>query len=451
MRKGRSSLLVVVAVFLQGCPSDSAKDVVASPQGGTAAVAAAWTTLGAVEYHGASNKTEIWANGPNASAKIQLTNLYPHAFVDPDPEAADADEIWVIGRVGLATVIRSYRDTNGDDIVEAATGTDLIAASAHPSVVDSAAFDPDSGALYMLEQGTGDVYRATDTNADLRPDVLSQTPFVRGTWTPAEPGPVWLDYADPDTGIVTQIPGGVSALATCVIAPTGNSVQLVATLSIELARVTDTNGDGVVDTATVESATAVAVPEINHIPPVANLSRLSIGGSEGATVQIQKVDAAGGVLAVLASGTVSNKHLAVTLPAGLIAGELVRAYDVTNSLAGEAHEVLPAAIYLYPPGEPILVDVEEAETLVLEGVNLNRVTEVSLRHVIGGTEPALDLDFSVAADGKSITVEIPALGDAWEGHAVVFCGNGDVGGGESEYGIVAVAACKAETAGSGGG
>jgi len=193
VRTGQSRLaLVVLVASLQACTSESAKEIVTAPLEGGPVAATAWTTIGAVEYRGASNKTEIWAHGSTVNAKIELTSIYPHAFVDPEPDATDPDELWVIGRVDSATVLRAYTDTNGDDVVEVATGTDLIAGAAHPTVVTAVAFDPDSGTLYMLEAGTGDVYRATDTNTDLRPDSLSQTPFVRGTWSPAEPSPVWL-------------------------------------------------------------------------------------------------------------------------------------------------------------------------------------------------------------------------------------------------------------------
>ena len=250
---------------------------------------------------------------------------------------------------------------------------------------------------------------------------------------------------------MAQIPGEVSALARQLIAPTANSVLLMASLSVELARVTDTNGDGVADAATVEAETAVIAPEIHHIPLVANLPRLSVTASEGAFVQIQKVDASGVVLGVLGSGTVSENSLAVTLTAGLAEGDLVSARDVPNNLSSETHEVLPAALYLYQPDEPIVVDVDEAAVLAIEGVNLDRVTTVKLRHVLGGTQSELELEFTVAADGKSIAVDMPVLGEDWEGHAIVFCGNGNVEEGESEYGIVAIAACKEDSAGSGGG
>lgn len=461
----KSVVQAALLIICVGCgsASDSPQTLQSTTQGGgtPTVVATARATVGSIEYRGASRSTMVWANGPGINEHLDLGDLYPHAFLDPEAAGVGAAELWVIGRVGTGTVIRAYTDSNADGVIDPATGTTLVASVARPTVVEAAAFDPDSGALYLLERDTSDVFRATDTNADQRPDTLSQTPFIAGTWSPAEPGPVWLDYTDPETGQASQLPGGISSMATHLIAPTANSVQLMATLAVEIGRATDTNGDGVADVATAEAATAVIDPEIFHTPLVANLDRVTVGGTEGATIELQVVDSTGSVLAVLESGTIADGHLVLELAVGLAEGDLLRAFDTTNSRASETREVHPAAIYLHQPPEPLLVSTDQAATIVLTGVNLDRVTDVSLRQTLGGTQSPLPLTFTVATGGKSVSIEIPVLGDNWDGHAILFCckeeeqegGGGGGGGIESkvEYGIVTMAVCKAETGGSSGG
>jgi hypothetical protein len=165
----------------------------------------------------------------------------PHQAFSPGT-AGVVGELWVVGRASTGLQLRSYRDTNADGLVEAASASVLISSDL-TIMVYSVAFDPTSGALYMLHVGPGDIYRARDTNSDHVPETLSETPFVAGTWDPAYVEPQVIEYEDPETLQTEMYADGLSAKATDL-----SNAEVSAVYAVPVGLFRDTDGDDVADT-----------------------------------------------------------------------------------------------------------------------------------------------------------------------------------------------------------
>jgi len=439
-----SSLFLCALAAIAGCGRENQATLVATVQSsGTGTARTDFLAVYGIHYSSDSSSTELTVHD-EAAESVELSDFYPHKLMYPS-DLTEGIEVWIVGRTATQTQLRAYTDADADRIIDASTATVLFTGT-EPKTVLAAAFDAASGTLYLLDDD-GDLYRAVDTNGDSRPDTISAVPFTAATWDPEMPDPVWLEVEDPETGEVELIPGGRSATATALLDPDATGVTLMASMA-EIGRVQDDTGDGVADTLIELEETAVVDPAILDDPLVANRTRIHVRASTGATVELQRVDENDVLIDVLATGVAAEQGVTFSLGTGLGEGDRVRAKDTTNDRISETLEVGEAVIVVYAPASPLIIDVDEAISLVVEGANLSRVAVVSLRQqfVDAPTQLTLDLEFEVAADGKSMTVEIPILGEDWDGYAVLFC---CADGTAAEYGMLTLAACKNEVGGGG--
>lgn len=406
-------------------------------------------TLNGVHYSCKATEPKLLFSTEESSfGDISLSGLAPHLLVGPGT-AGGTGELWVVGHDTTTGHIKivAYTDQNSDGVVQSATATLLVTASAYINA-SAHAFDPLSGTLYILDSVSGDVYRAIDTTADHRPDSLDVTPLVAGSWDPNEPEPQFITYIDPDTSAPETHPAGLTAQATHLWRPTPTSVYVTATPSFEIGTFTDTDADGVADAvSSVRTASGEPPRNING-PLVAGMIAIEVYGSIDANVELREVDENGVPLSTLASTVLAQGSGFIQLSTPLEEGMLVRLVDTSNNLEGVVLSVDAQRFHVDESSEGFwLLDPDVAGTLTWSGSSLDQVASVLLREHSSEGAGELSLTFQVAGDGRSISVDVPVLGDSWDGRAIiVLC---DAGGDECKHMFGAL--CKEGDAGGSGG
>ena len=377
--------------------------------------------------------------------QLSLGGFYPQLMFVPWSPAPE-DELWILGGDGNGQVaLRVYTDDDGDGLIDPSTATVLFTGQ-RPDVVRLAAYDPGSGTLYLQELGTSHIYRARDTNADLRPDTLDQTPFADGSWMGPGNAPRVFVETDPETGEEQEIPAGLASYAARLKNAESDRVTVAA-----IAVFVDTNADGVADDLIDYLSSAKGPPSVLGGRLVAGMHEVEVIGSFDADVELREVDAQGNVLQVLGSVHLVGGHGILFLASELDAAVRVALRDITNNIDGHTHIVGAEKLYLGQPAA-VVIQTGEAVTLTLDGANLDRVTSVTLSSSEAEGPADLALTFATAADGRSITVDVTSLADAWDGHAMLrFDGEEEEEEEEPERAVVAADVCKGQGGGSSGG
>jgi hypothetical protein len=406
-------------------------------------------TLDGVHY--SCNATEpvlLFSTEGSSFGEIPLSGLAPHLLVGPGTAGATG-ELWVVGHdttTGHLKIV-AYTDQNSDGVVESTSATLVVTVSAFINAT-AHAFDPLSGTLYVLDGVSGNIYRAVDTNADHRPDSIQVTPFVAGSWNPNESEPQFITYIDPETGTPETHPAGLTAQATHLWRAALASVYATATPSFEVGTFTDITGDGIADAvSSVRTTTGVPPRNING-PLVEGMTAIEVYGSIDANVELRLVDENGAPLSTLGSTVLTQGSDFIQLSSPLEEGMLVRLVDTSNNLEGVVLAIDAQRFHVDESADgPWLLDPNVAATLTWTGSSLDQIASVVLREHSSEGTAEVSLTFQVAGDGRSISVDIPALGDSWDGRAIiVLC---DAGGDECKHMFGAL--CKEGDVGGSGG
>jgi len=441
-----SFTLTVALTFVSGCtdtpsPTQIVKQAqLAAPE---ELLETSSVVVGDYTYFSDSDTSEVRRLGGDGWAQFP----FPDAFIPYALLAPKSNELWVLGRGAVALELRSY-DLDVAGNVETATHAALFTSTVDVSI-GAIAFDEDSGTLYMLHFGVGDIYVARDTSGDLVPDEVQSALFVKGNWDPDELEPQVIEFEDPETGQTMHLNNGLSAKAGQLSDATANSVYASAPPGIEVGLFKDTDGDGVADEVEDVIPFTVVPPIITNGPVVTGMKILLISGTDGAFVELQKLHPDDTVDQILATVELENGSAFVELAMALAEGDRLRTKDTTNDETGAIVEVAPAQIHIDTPvSGPLLVDVTEGvATLTLEGANLNRVQSIGLRQELGGLTETLT--FTVAQDGRSITINFPGLPEDWDGTAFLDISEGDIADDDEPFYYIFCVLCTVDDEGSG--
>lgn len=351
------------------------------------------------------------------TGELALQGFFPQCLFAFEP-SGQAHQLWVVGGDGEGVVtLRSFSDTNTDGVIDVGSAVDLLSGD-RPDVTVGVAYDPMSGTMFLLEAGTGNVYRARDTNSDSRPDTLDPTPFIDGRWTgPGSTEPRVHEFIDPETSETILVPAGLSAYARSLVDPHPSRVTLPGIAAFE-----DTDADGVADAFAEYPVEQVVPPAVLTGRLVAGMTRVKVLGTGVASVELRQVDEQGMVIGTLGGTNLISGYGVITLSSGLTEDERVVLHDTTNNSTGDAHTVLPAAAYVEQPIGITGVHPGTAAELVFMGANLDLVTGVKLvARSIDGPED-LPLSYQVGQGSSQIQVQIPSLSESWVGSAeITFC------------------------------
>ena len=279
--------------------------------------------------------------------------------------AIDANEHWTLYR---------YHDVTGDGAPDASTQTLLIATGA-PSYITDLAFTPGGSRCYLLDRRCQDVRLATDTNSDGWIDQLQATPFAMSeTWPTLLSGRV-LD--------------AVSSAAVRVREFSSTQLADIALFPADVY--TDTDADSVADTSDAETPFAVT-PFITGPLPYAGQTSLLVGTpahGTGPAIEIWTLDAAGGDVALLGSGTPTGAGevgaVSVPLSPSLIEGQSLGVRFVRRTASQLQLQVLPALPQVVSVVPYFIATGTSATTVLLQGANFSASTSVTLIHSDGTT------------------------------------------------------------------
>jgi hypothetical protein len=263
--------------------------------------------------------------------------------------------------------------------------------------------------------------------------------------------PQVIEYEDPETLQTEMYADGLSAKATDLSGAEASGVYASAAPGTEVGLFRDTNGDGVADVVDEALPTNLVEPSIVNSPLVDGMKYILVAGSIGASVQIVTLNPDDTVSEVLSTMMLENGSASVTLATPLGEEARVQARDTTNSLYGLVETVGTATLHIDPTTTgPVAIDVTEVTTLVLKGANLDRVETVVLHHESSGLAPQ-SLTFTVSADGRSITIDVPALPETWEGVGFLDISEGDIDDDELPFAIITCQVCAVEDGGGSSG
>lgn len=414
-----AKLLLVSAIALIGCGSDGAPSL-------RTAASAQWSSgfedtlvhhafrVDEVVYSCQSDVAGLtYIDETGETVSIALPGVFPQHLITPGSAGA-ASEIWVVAGNGSGDMsLRAYTDQTGDGVVDSASEQTLFSSS-RPDVTRSAAIHVESGTVYLLECGTGNIYRARDTNGDQRPDVLDAVPFVHGAWIPGHPDLYFIDSVDPDTGVTIQNPAGVTAVARKIREATETSVL------IDLVGVaTDSDADGVADDLKHHLDGQSVAPSALAGKLVAGSVNVPVQGAWGSSLELREVDEQGAVLATIATTTLTRSSGVLQASVGLDESDLYVIHDVTLGLDSFTYTVLPAELIVEAPDDPVSFTEGETSTIVLPGANLDLIDQVQLVSSELNGPAQISLTYTVAPNGRSIEVAVPALNSSWVGMALL--------------------------------
>jgi len=249
--------------------------------------------------------------------------------------------------------IAGARDGTGVILGISITEAEVLATPLHVEIPGcepwSLAYEPETGALYVLDGTNKTIRVVADASGDFIPDTLIPAPFATAA--------AWPFLENVQQLVIMEGQPGVG------VAPMGFVPQDEASLTQPVTFLLDADGDGAADAMEPKRLGDFAkfAPRF-AIRPNAGAASCELFGVAGAEVLLRGCDEMGAwndeVLGTVEIG--ADFQAAMTLVRSLIAGEYIRLYDPINDFAGEAADdcVPPAGTNRHPiPVTPFLQHV----------------------------------------------------------------------------------------------